>query len=623
MVENVASEKSIDVEGLNEEQATNNNNNISIPAESENRPMQVASASQKCDNTTNKDIPTLRSDVQSDSTAKSQSMTRKEEMTQRKEKEDGETTPEKIDSKNKMVTEQNVSNQSVSPSITHNNQRRKEEETEEEEEHQIPSTTSESTRYGKEEQFQSSSKVAQNNDTQSTHEASEMIYSNTVPPSVSTSLGAVHTSVNSKKRTPRKQAKATNSSKIKRPAPNTKPRTEISLETIHEVTVEDLHAESIPEVSINSLTLNEEENRTVGEDNRVDKYASKMADKASKKKVLSKYSSKMSDVQVRKGAAELLARIESVSADIVEEAMMHNEETNSSQQRKKRGEEQFNFAPVPTEIRFTDSFFFKCVFPMVLIFLLVIIAGALTVILLDRFRNTEDDWSNEIVPVKAIQRLDNVHAYLVTHEISKSMLFAQPADTPESKAAQWLAWADEARIEIPSVNTTTTEAYPFLARYIMAVLYYAMNGPRWRLQFDFLSSKDVCEWRGTVLTDSAETVHLGVRCDPDGAIVEINLSKEHFCDNVVSCVSIIILTKLVHYRREWFERRDSIRTNTVVNTSYFTDEFQLQHPWTAPFSSGPTYSSRAFRPFSKSTNWINSNRVVWVVYVAVHLLGFQ
>ena len=138
---------------------------------------------------------------------------------------------------------------------------------------------------------------------------------------------------------------------------------------------------------------------------------------------------------------------------------------------------------------------------------------------------TNDDWKNDISPVAAIQRMDDMKAYLVAHRISSSVIFSHASNSAESRAVQWLAYEDKARMDIPPVDMSPTEAYPFIARYILAVLYFSTDGPNWRLKFDFLSERDTCEWSGDVYDENGESVSLGVSCDEDGNIIEINLSK--------------------------------------------------------------------------------------------------
>eukprot|EP00977_Amphora_coffeiformis_P017048 scaffold5478_cov161-Amphora_coffeaeformis.AAC.2 len=565
MGEDVVAEKSIDVEGSTEEEAAAPGTaTVSTPTEeSANKksqsPVQASSAPQKHDETTkdaremtekeSDDVaPSTTSNVQSGNLVKGQSLSQNGEMAQSKEDEECVKFLEKNNNTSKTVTDQNFQCPSASLDSSQNDESKK--ATGEEEQPTMSSATSDSnnineSKHDKGEHWQISSTTsnldqnpeartelslpgAEPTQTESTPKVSKTTQqSGTEPSSASTKVGANDASPGmvfaSEKNLPNKKANVV-SSKSNKQVPSKKSKNEISLKTIHEVMTEDHHEESKSEASVTSVVLDDEENGAVGQGKKSDKSQTKKPDSVKKKKVLSKYSTKMSDIQVREEAAELLARIETASAGVTEDAIMHSGETGNCQKRKKKDEEHGDSTSVPREIRTTDTFFFKWVLPIVLIFLLVVIAAALVIILLDQFKDKKEDWSNGISPVEGIQRLDNIQAYLVTHEISSSALFTQPADTPESKAVQWLAWADEARIDIPSVNTTTAEAYPFLARYIMAVLYYAMNGPKWRLRFDFLSSKNVCEWRGTVLTDSGDMVRLGVHCDADGSIVEINLN---------------------------------------------------------------------------------------------------
>ena len=80
-------------------------------------------------------------------------------------------------------------------------------------------------------------------------------------------------------------------------------------------------------------------------------------------------------------------------------------------------------------------------------------------------------------------------------------------DSPQRRAAQWLAETDTYfdHSFIPETNITSTEGYNFMARYVMAVDFFALGGGNWNPTLNFLSSEDVCFW------NNGED--LGVYCD--------------------------------------------------------------------------------------------------------------
>lgn len=68
-------------------------------------------------------------------------------------------------------------------------------------------------------------------------------------------------------------------------------------------------------------------------------------------------------------------------------------------------------------------------------------------------------------------------------------------DTPQSKAAYWLATMDDLKIDI-------TDSVQFRQRYVLAVMYYALAGANWTTSFKFLSALPECKWNQYWSTDT-------------------------------------------------------------------------------------------------------------------------
>jgi hypothetical protein len=54
-------------------------------------------------------------------------------------------------------------------------------------------------------------------------------------------------------------------------------------------------------------------------------------------------------------------------------------------------------------------------------------------------------------------------------------------------------------------------------RYVMAVFYFATDGPNWLTSYDFLGISSICEWNDSGV--------LGVLCHDDGSAGQLMLSK--------------------------------------------------------------------------------------------------
>jgi hypothetical protein len=128
-----------------------------------------------------------------------------------------------------------------------------------------------------------------------------------------------------------------------------------------------------------------------------------------------------------------------------------------------------------------------------------------------------------------------VKDYVVQHGISSLHDFQDIASSPQAHAAAWMANVDAANLPVPAVyddddleqendanddddDDDDDDDY-YLARYAMAVLYFATNGEHWHQQFNFLTKGNVCTWKGEMMdTSGTKAVPYGVDCDENGTI---------------------------------------------------------------------------------------------------------
>ena len=92
---------------------------------------------------------------------------------------------------------------------------------------------------------------------------------------------------------------------------------------------------------------------------------------------------------------------------------------------------------------------------------------------------------------KAI-RLQDALNYLTTNNVVSDVSTLDPtSNSPQYKAAVWIAKEDEQHLPIPPVGWAE---YQFIQRYSLAVLYYAMGGDDWLWSMDWLSGGHECSW---------------------------------------------------------------------------------------------------------------------------------
>ena len=89
---------------------------------------------------------------------------------------------------------------------------------------------------------------------------------------------------------------------------------------------------------------------------------------------------------------------------------------------------------------------------------------------------------------------------------------------PQRRAVSWLVHDDPAALPVDP-----TEA--FLYRYVLATLYYALNGKNWAYELEWLTGSDVCEWKQFFDTKEGSPIEIGVSCHDGEHIREIFLPK--------------------------------------------------------------------------------------------------
>jgi hypothetical protein len=93
------------------------------------------------------------------------------------------------------------------------------------------------------------------------------------------------------------------------------------------------------------------------------------------------------------------------------------------------------------------------------------------------------------------------------------------SSSPQFEAFNWLA--SEANYAFPVIQNTSTSI--LIERYVIALLYFATDGPNWVSTFEFLGNSSVCEWP-PVQENERETTQ-GVRCNSDGPIAKLLLVR--------------------------------------------------------------------------------------------------
>ena len=67
----------------------------------------------------------------------------------------------------------------------------------------------------------------------------------------------------------------------------------------------------------------------------------------------------------------------------------------------------------------------------------------------------------------------------------------------------------------------------FVSRYVSALLYFALDGPNWASQLNFLSEKEICDWNQIYVADGqveGRFFRIGIACN-NGFVNTLQLRK--------------------------------------------------------------------------------------------------
>jgi Leucine-rich repeat (LRR) protein len=90
------------------------------------------------------------------------------------------------------------------------------------------------------------------------------------------------------------------------------------------------------------------------------------------------------------------------------------------------------------------------------------------------------------------------------------------ANTPQWKAAQWLANDDPMQMKIEVVEE-------LMNRYLLATIYFALGGENWDYDLNWLSAGSVCTWNSYFESKVGVKVQVGVSCHTGDSVKEIFL----------------------------------------------------------------------------------------------------
>lgn len=129
------------------------------------------------------------------------------------------------------------------------------------------------------------------------------------------------------------------------------------------------------------------------------------------------------------------------------------------------------------------------------------------------------------------ERLDATITYLFENDISSARDLYDES-TPQYRAARWLAAEDPEALTVPSSKgedaaggLRNTQPFRFVQRYVLAVLYYALNGELWNSPRKFVTGAHECSWFESTVQHEGMTYAMGVTCDQSMQVRNLLLRK--------------------------------------------------------------------------------------------------
>jgi hypothetical protein len=189
-------------------------------------------------------------------------------------------------------------------------------------------------------------------------------------------------------------------------------------------------------------------------------------------------------------------------------------------------------------------------------------------------------------------RLDSIVAFLFEQEVSSAKDLYDES-TPQYRAARWMALEDPERLSVPEPvggsmdgggGLRNTNPLRFVQRYVLAVLFFGLDGENWENRRKFVTGVHECSWFESHVNRDGETYAMGVTCDHNMQVRNLLLRK------------FTVMAAIFHLHR-------------LFLTIFFGNTYSIQ--WSRRYDSSgdpaPT-QTRFSRPAAECLDWDSANR---------------
>jgi hypothetical protein len=129
-------------------------------------------------------------------------------------------------------------------------------------------------------------------------------------------------------------------------------------------------------------------------------------------------------------------------------------------------------------------------------------------------------------------RFEEVVSFVVEAGISEEADLRRDG-SPQNLGAKFIADEDPQYRALPS-SIEDEDAYLFVQRYVLSVMFYALGGPSWRTSLRWLTGGDECfDWFQTVIFSNGDRTPYGAFCE-DGEVSAIRVRKYHIVTTFLS-----------------------------------------------------------------------------------------
>jgi len=123
-----------------------------------------------------------------------------------------------------------------------------------------------------------------------------------------------------------------------------------------------------------------------------------------------------------------------------------------------------------------------------------------------------------VAPIET-QRFDMISDYLVTNNVLRANSI--PSES-QNLALTWMAEEDSMQLAVPGNAIDSDSGYEFIQRFVMAVIYFDLDGEKWKYDMNFMKETDVCGWYRILLSRRGAT-KIGVDCGENSKIHGVKL----------------------------------------------------------------------------------------------------